>query len=258
MEGIVTLRSAVENCRGFYRPRPFTPLADVQRGAIGARGSRATRHRCPGLVLYRATWLLLGVVALAGCRSPYYADRGAAFGGLTGAGVGAAIGNASGNTATGAVLGSAVGALTGAVVGNELDHIRADNQAMIDHRFAQRTAGGTTVGDVVNMTRAGLSDEVIANHVRTRGVAQPLGTHDLIAMKNAGVSDAVLRSMQEMSAMPAPPPTTVRPVIVEEHYVAPPPPFWGPRYVYSGWHCPPPRHVHRHRPGVSWGVSFSH
>ncbi len=213
-----------------------------------------TQTRRP--LVRRRYLVLLTILPLAtACRSPYYADRGAAFGGLTGAGVGAAIGNASGNTTTGAVLGSAVGALTGAVVGNGLDTVRAENQAMIDQRLAQRSAGAATTMDVVNMTRAGLSDEVIANHVRTRGVAQPPTTGDLIALKNAGVSDSVIRSMQEMGAVP--PPQAVRPVVVEEHYIAPPVPYWGPRYVYSGWQCPP-RYAHRHRPGVSWGVSFSH
>ena len=48
--------------------------------------------------------------------------------------------------------------VTGAVVGNELDTIREENQAMIDQRMAQRTAGATTMQDVINMTRAGLSD----------------------------------------------------------------------------------------------------
>jgi outer membrane lipoprotein SlyB len=205
--------------------------------------------------------LSISVALATGCRSPYYADQGAMFGGLTGAGVGAAIGSASGNTGTGAVLGSAVGALSGAVVGNELDNIRAENQAMIDQRLAQRTAGATTMHDVVSMSQSGLSEEVIANHVRTRGVAQPPSTADLIALKNAGVSDGVIRAVQEMSAVPVPAvpvaSVPVTPVVVEEHYIAPPP-FWGPRYVYGGWHHRPLRHAHHHhRPGVSWGVSFS-
>jgi hypothetical protein len=194
------------------------------------------------------------MVTTTGCRSPYYADQGAALGGLTGAGVGAAIGNAHGNTAGGAVLGSAVGALTGALVGTGMDEVRAENRAMIDQRMAQQTAGATSIQDVVSMTRAGLSDDVIANHVRTRGVARPPVTGDLIAMKNAGVSDSVIRAMQEMSAVPVPPAAV--PVVVEERYVAPPPPIWGPSYVHYGWYGPP-RYVHRHRPGVRWGVSFS-
>jgi hypothetical protein len=110
--------------------------------------------------------------------------------------------------------------------------------------------------EIINMTRAGLSDAVIANHIRTRGVAQPPSSGDLIALKDAGVSDEVIRTMQEMGAVPLP--ASPRTVVVEEHYVTPPPPppMWGPRYVYYGWHGPP-RYVHRHRPGVSWGVSVS-
>jgi hypothetical protein len=214
------------------------------------------------LLIRNALYTLLLAATAAGCRSPYYADQGAVFGGLTGAGVGAAIGSASGNTGTGAVLGSAVGALSGAVVGNELDHIRAENQAMIDQRMTQRSAGATTMHDIISMSQSGLGDGVIANHVRTRGVAQPPSTTDLIAMKNAGVSDEVIRAVQEMSAVPVPAsvPVTrvpVAPVVVEEHYIAHPGPFWGPPYVYGGWHRPH-RHVHRHRPGMSWGISVTH
>jgi hypothetical protein len=106
------------------------------------------------------------------------------------------------------------------------------------------------------MSQSGLSEAVIANHVRTRGVAQPPSTTDLIALKNSGVSDGVIRAVQEMSAVPVPVPVPVSPVVVEEHYIAHPVPYWGPRYVHGGWHRPP-RHVHRHRPGMSWGVSFS-
>jgi hypothetical protein len=51
-------------------------------------------------------------------------------------------------------------------------------------------------------------------------------------------------------------PVPVAPVVVQEHYFGPPP-YWGPRYVYGGWHRPH-RHAHRHRPGVSWGISVAH
>jgi hypothetical protein len=201
-----------------------------------------------------ALTILCLISTLPGCRSPYYADRGAVMGGLTGAGVGAAIGNANGNTGAGAVVGSAFGALTGALVGNEMDIMQAENQAMIDQRLAERSAGAATMGDVVSMTRAGLSDDVISNHIRTRGVASPPSTTDLIALKDAGVSDHVIRSMQEMGAVP--PPLPARPVIVEDRYIAHPAPYYGPHFGYHGWHGP--RYAYRHRPGVRWGVSLGH
>ena len=68
---------------------------------------------------------------LAGCQSPYYADRGALTGGLAGAGVGALVGNAVGETAGGAAIGAGIGALTGTAIGGALDDIEARNRAEI-------------------------------------------------------------------------------------------------------------------------------
>ncbi len=64
-------------------------------------------------------------VALAGCVTP--AQRGAAGGGLVGAGLGAIIGGASGNAGVGALIGGGVGAATGALIGDQVDHDRYGN-----------------------------------------------------------------------------------------------------------------------------------
>jgi hypothetical protein len=210
-----------------------------------------------------ATALSLLVCAAAGCRSPYYADRGALFGGLTGAGVGALVGEANGNAGAGALIGSAVGAVTGSVVGEGIDADVARSRAEIEARLGRQMQGAVTVPDVIAMTQAGLSDDVITTHIRSSGVAQPLGVGELIQLRNMGVRDAVINAMQQ-----APPPGTLaastypaypaypaypgREVIVEHHYPAYP--AWGPVW------CPPPRpHLHYHHrrpPGrVSWGVS---
>lgn len=199
---------------------------------------------------------LISIILMSGCYSPYRADRGALFGGLTGAGVGAAIGNASGNTATGAILGSAVGAMTGAVVGGEMDAMQAENQAMIEQRLGRPMAAATTQQDVIAMSQAGLGDEVIIQHLQTHGMAQLPSAADLIRLKSQGVSDGVLRAMQQPASAPvavAPAPSTV---YVQERYYAPPcwPPY--PHHVHvhrhSGWHAT------AHRPGVSWGVAVHH
>jgi uncharacterized protein YcfJ len=108
-------------------------------------------------------------LAAAGCRSPFYADRGALFGGLTGAGVGALVGDAAGNTGAGAVIGTAVGALAGAAVGENIDADMARSRADIEARMGRQMQGAVTPQDVVAMTQAGLSDEVIATHIRANG-----------------------------------------------------------------------------------------
>lgn len=186
----------------------------------------------------------------SGCRSPYHQDQLALLGAGTGAVAGAAIGNASGHAAGGAIIGSLVGATAGGAVGAHMDEVEERNQALFQQRLGRSVQGVTTYDDVIAMSKAGLSDQVITTHIQRHGVAQVPQAQDLIYLKTSGVSDSVITAMQ------APPPVEVvqttrptRTVIVEEHHYDP---FWcGP---------PPRRHYyhHHHRPGVSWGVSFGH
>jgi outer membrane protein with glycine zipper len=206
------------------------------------------------------SWVVLAFVLLlpffaSGCHSPYYADRGALFGGLTGAGVGAVVGDAAGNAGAGAIIGSAVGALTGAAVGENIDADLARSKAEIEARMGRQMQGAVTPQDVIAMTQAGLSDDVITTHIRANGMAQPLAVGDLIGLRNMGVRDSVINAMQQTPpraaqvapgyypAYPGYPPPG-RQMIVE-HYYQP----WGP---------PPPAVYYHHRPRgrVSWGVSF--
>ncbi|MCG2682639.1 MAG: glycine zipper domain-containing protein [Planctomycetales bacterium] len=199
--------------------------------------------------------LLLFVFAPAGfcstgCNSPYHSDRGALFGGLLGAGTGAIVGNQLGNTGAGAAIGAGVGALGGAAVGNELDQIEARNRAMIAQQLGRQVApGAVAIDDVIAMTAAGVSEELIVNHVRANGMVAPLQTNDLIRLQQQGVSTRVVAAMQE------PPRQTAAPVVVQqpgptpvivEHYDYGP--YWGPRYYR-------PYPYRRHRPGMSWGVA---
>jgi outer membrane lipoprotein SlyB len=184
----------------------------------------------------------------AGCRSPYYADRGAGIGALGGALAGAAIGENNGNALAGAVLGAAGGGLAGAAIGDAMDAEIARNQAIIEERMGRRMANAVSVADVVAMTQAGLSDDVIVTHIRAHGVAQSPQVDDLITLRNARVSDSVINAMQEPPPSVAPVEYRTAPVIVEEHYVYPP-----PRWYYRHHH----HHHRRHRqPGVAWGFEF--
>ena len=197
-------------------------------------------------------WIAL---VLGGCRSPYYADKGAVVGGLTGAGVGAAIGEAtSGEGAAGAIVGSAVGAMTGTLIGEGLDEINARNEALIEERMGRPMVGAATIQDTVAMTQAGLSDDVIVNYLRGNGLTGQLQASDLIHLKQQGVSDAVLGAMQEVTRPASVAPVAVAgappPVIVEEHYHGPPPWYYRPR-PHWGYHRHP-----AHRP-IRWGFSFS-
>jgi len=201
------------------------------------------------------------LLALVGCRSPFYADKGALFGGLTGAGVGALVGDATGHAGAGAAIGTAVGALTGAAVGDVIDADVARSKAEIEARMGRQMQGAVTPQDVIAMTQAGLSDDVIATHIRANGMAQPLQVNDLIGLRNMGVRDGVINAMQQTpprvgGAAPAAGaypayayPAQVYPGYPPPVMVAPYPayPVWGPP-VGGGFY-------YRRGPRVGWGVS---
>ncbi len=195
------------------------------------------------------------LAAIAGCQSPYYADRGALAGGLTGAGVGALIGDAVGETAGGAAIGAGIGALTGGAIGGALDDIEARNRAEIAAQLGRPVAQGqATVGEIVAMSRAGVDPRLIVNYVSNSGMAQPVTAQDVIYLTQQGVAPDVIQAMQTprvAQAAPgfiAPPP---RPVIIEEHH-------YGPAYSHPHhFHYYHHHHRHHHGPRVGWGISFS-
>ncbi len=196
---------------------------------------------------------MLLTLSAAGCNSPYHADRGALFGGLLGAGTGALVGDALGNTGAGAAIGAGVGALSGAAVGESLDQIEAENRAMIAAQLGREVrAGAVSIDDVVMMSDAGVDDELIINHIRANGMARVPGPHELVNLKNKGVSTDVIRVMQEPPPRPKPETVVIErptpaPVIVEEYHYGPP--------IYR--HPPYHHYRYRHRgPRVGWGISF--
>jgi hypothetical protein len=196
---------------------------------------------------------LMLTASFAGCASPYHQDRGALFGGLTGAGVGALVGNAVGEPLAGAAIGAGVGAITGAAVGQSLDDIEARNRAQIEAQIGRRLAAGSvTVEDVIAMTRSGVDEQIILNHVRVNGSAKQLQPADLIYLQNSGVSSAVILAMQQPPIRPA---NASQPVVVEEihHYDPWGPPYYGPSFGYHHHHGP---RWHR-RPRMGWGFSIS-
>ncbi|MBI3838778.1 MAG: hypothetical protein HY288_12705 [Planctomycetia bacterium] len=180
-----------------------------------------------------------------GCASPYRSDQGALAGGLAGAGLGAIVGHAVGNTGAGAAIGAATGVLSGAAVGGSLDEIEARNRAEIEARLGHPApAGAVTMDDVVSMSRAGVSEDVIVTHIHNHGAAAPLRASDLILLQQQGVSPRVVQALQ------APPPAAIaypapQPVYVAPPYYGPPGPYWGP-----------PPYPYYYRPYSSFGVVF--
>ncbi len=201
---------------------------------------------------YVSALVLLVAVLASGCQSPYHSDQGALFGGLLGAGTGAAVGSAVGKTGAGAAIGAGVGALSGLAVGNEMDKMEAKNRALIEQRMGRQVAAGAvTVNDVIAMSRAGVDEELLCNHIQANGMAAPLQATDLIQLPQHGVSKRVMATMQSSPPRPAPAqPVAYQqaapPVVVEEYPYAPCYYYPRPRGYY--YRPGPP-------PGVSWGVS---
>ena len=171
--------------------------------------------------------------------------RGAGVGAAAGAVIGGVIGNQNDKTAEGAIIGGVLGALTGGAIGQDRDiyeyqawqYQQAQNQAF---------AAATSLNDVVALCQTGVSEQVIVNHIRQRGLQQELSVSDIVWLHQQGVSERVISAMQQ-SAGPAPvvaaAPVVPVPVVrrspsVVIHAGVP----IGRPYVSRGYRCPPHRH----------------
>ncbi len=209
----------------------------------------------------RTTFLtaILLTALMMGCQSHNYTNRGLATGGLGGAGLGAVIGEiASDEPLAGAAIGGAVGALTGATVGSGLDDIDAASRARVASQAAYNQPLGTNMNEIISMSNAGLSDQIISRHIRNEGFAYSLDAGDLIALRQQGVSDNVIADLQNASSQPA----TVA-VASAQQYIEPPTVFVQERYhtvpVYGGprrYRRGPIRRPSRGPRGTHWGISF--
>ena len=203
------------------------------------------------------------VAFLSGCQTPYHTQRGAAWGGLTGGGLGALIGEAAADEPlAGAVIGSAVGAMTGAAVGSELDALEARHDARLQQAAYAQQAEGISLQEIVSMANAGLGDTIISRHIRANGFSGDLDAADLIALRQQGVSDAVIGELQHISsgassfsAAPLEVVVPTRPVVVEERFHAIPVPVLGYPRRHRHVH---PRQIHRRHPDFHWGISLGH
>ncbi|GIU76282.1 MAG: hypothetical protein KatS3mg004_3369 [Bryobacteraceae bacterium] len=84
---------------------------------------------------------------------------------------------------------------------------------------------GLTVDSIVSMTQAGLSEDLIVARIRKEGKAFDLSPEEMIKLKNAGVSDTILRVMLDPQAevkpaaqpipQPQAPAALVAPVVVQ-------------------------------------------
>ena len=131
---------------------------------------------------------------------------GTFMGGALGAVTGAIIGGKK-DRGEGALIGAGVGAVTGNLLGRSKDradeHRAAVGASVTAHANQQAAAMAITNYDLVSMTRAGVSDDVIISTMRSRGARLDLSPNALISLKQSGVNDRVLLAAQEMNNGPA-------------------------------------------------------
>lgn len=171
-------------------------------------------------------------------------QRGAVIGGLGGAIAGALIGDHNDKAGAGAAIGGVIGAVGGAVVGNAKDKEVTYQRQQQSHAYHQRVyaqqqmhaaqiQSAVGIGDVITMSKSGLSDSVMITQIQTRGVQQQLSVNDILTLHQAGVCEEVITAMQNARVGAAPIVTTVTtyptPVIVHERHVVP---TYAPPAVY--------------------------
>lgn len=190
---------------------------------------------------------LIALPLLAGCATANNTQAGAALGGGLGALTGAVIGSQTGHAGGGALIGAATGALAGGLVGNAED-ARDERDAAIAHAqyvqaTNQATARALTNYDLVMMTQNSVSDDVIITAIHSRGGRFDLSPAAIIQLKQSGVSDRVILSMQSAGPTSYVPgaPAVIAPPVTEVVVVEPRPTFgmgvvvgprryWGPHY----------------------------
>lgn len=153
--------------------------------------------------IYTAVAVLIGMFLAAsqvGCETK--AQTGALVGGAGGAAVGAGIGSMSHSRAgEGALIGGAVGALGGYIVGNEMDKSdQKEREKAIDRSTRAKTsetAPRLSQNQVIQWSRDGVSEEVIIDRIQQSGAVFTIRAADENKLRDAGVSEPVIRAMKD-------------------------------------------------------------
>ena len=148
----------------------------------------------------------------SGAAQPYYYQPapdyyhndtvgGTFLGGAMGAITGAIIGGRH-HAGQDALIGAGVGAVTGNLLGQSKDRTderrAAAGAAAVGQMNQQAAAMAVTDNDLVQMTRAGISEDVIISTMRSRGARVDLSPQSLISLRQQGVSDRVVIAAQQM------------------------------------------------------------
>ncbi len=163
------------------------------------RGQQAVRNT---LSAFGLTLLLC-----SGCATMNQTQTGAVVGSGLGAVTGAIVGAGSGHAEGGALIGAAAGALAGGLVGNAEDARAERDAAVAQAAYNQQMQQALTNIDVIQLSQSGISDDVIISSMNSQGGRFDLSPQGIIGLKNSGVNDRLILSMQRFDHL-APPPVT--------------------------------------------------
>ena len=153
------------------------------------------------------------VMTFAGCaENQTKVGEGAAMGGIMGAVLGGVIGNQmkGHNAVNGALLGGALGATAGGVVGSQMPKNPQPKAGTVSEAPAQAPAAGytslsvepvapgvhVTLQQVVDWTRQGLSSDSIITSIKNSNSTYRLMPDDVNYLRQQGVSERVIETMQ--------------------------------------------------------------
>ena len=222
---------------------------------------------------HRANLVVIGILSLAGCVSPQGQPDNTATGALVGGATGAIIGSAvARHPGVVAVVGAAAGVIAGGLIGHSIDQAQQARLQAEAPQTWQRVEQGQPLGieDVKALAQAGVSDDLIISQIHNSGTVYHLGTADIIALKNAKVSEKVIDFMINTQSSAVTPPTETAvvseppPPVAETVVVAPGPDYiwiggtwaWcGGGWVWCGGHWAVPPHPHAVWIVGGWEVS---
>lgn len=135
--------------------------------------------------------LAIGALFLTSCESK------AGTGALVGGGLGVGAGTLISPTPQGALIGGAVGAATGAIIGASLEgndrEVMEKNSPDTVEKIDRKQQ--LSINDVKEMSKNGLSDNVIIGQIQATNSVFELTPSEIIDLKNEGVSQRVIDYM---------------------------------------------------------------
>lgn len=164
---------------------------------------------------------LVGMAVLLAVQSTASAQQqgtrnGAVIGGVSGAVIGGIIGKQNDEIPEGALIGGAVGAVAGGLLGHAHDqrtrayqpyqpqpqpryhnHNNYNTYRTVPSRTTVVAAPGVTIADVLAMTRNGVGESVIINHIYSTGLQRRIDTNEIISLHQQGVSENIINAMQQ-------------------------------------------------------------